>query len=220
MATTTELGPAARRLLDHLKRHEASTTTELAAALGVTSPAVRMQLDVLADLGLVEGETRAPTGRGRPAVAWGLTPLAIDVFPDRHRDLTVELLEALRAALGSEGLAAVLAERDDHQRAAIEAAMGDASDLESRLAILAEHRSTQGYMAEVVAEDDHLLLVEHHCPVCEAAATCQGLCSSELELFRDVLGPDADVERTQHLLSGDTRCVYQIRPKHPSTPNA
>ena len=66
-------------------------------------------------------------------------------------------------------------------------------------------------MAEVVNEGNSMLLIEHHCPVCEAATTCQGLCANEIELFRTVVGPGAEVERTQHLLSGGDRCVYRIR---------
>jgi predicted ArsR family transcriptional regulator len=55
-----------------------------------------------------------------------------------------------------------------------------------------------------------VLLVEHHCPICTAASACAGLCVSELELFREVMGPGVKVERTQHLLSGDRRCAYRM----------
>ena len=74
-------------------------------------------------------------------------------------------------------------------------------------------RAAEGYVAEVVdaPDGDGLLLVEHHCPICEAAAACTNLCSAELQLFRDVLGPDVEVTRTQHLLSGDQRCAYRLR---------
>jgi predicted ArsR family transcriptional regulator len=70
-------------------------------------------------------------------------------------------------------------------------------------------------MAEVVDADDGRgrLLIEHHCPVCDAARACQGLCRSELELFRSVLGPELEVTREQHLLSGDERCVYRVEPR-------
>ena len=56
------------------------------------------------------------------------------------------------------------------------------------------------------------MLVEHHCPICTAATACPGFCRSELELFRDTLGPDVTVERTAHILAGDVRCAYLIRP--------
>jgi predicted ArsR family transcriptional regulator len=54
------------------------------------------------------------------------------------------------------------------------------------------------------------LLVENHCPICAAARVCQGFCRSELELFREVLGPGVEVERTEHVLAGGRRCAYRV----------
>jgi predicted ArsR family transcriptional regulator len=207
------IGSAQRRLVDHLKRSPPCTTAALAAALGVSGAAVRPQLAELESRGLVEQRAQPTSGRGRPPSVWSLTPLAIDLFPDRHRDLTLELLAAVRAAVGESGLDAVLAARDRTQLAVLTEAMGERTDLRERTEVLAAHRTRQGYMAEVVDDGDALLLVEHHCPVCAAADSCQNLCRNELELFRDALGASADVERTQHLLSGDDRCVYRIRPR-------
>jgi predicted ArsR family transcriptional regulator len=68
-------------------------------------------------------------------------------------------------------------------------------------------------MAECVAKaDGSLLLIENHCPVCAAAQACQGLCRSELEIFRSVLN-GAAVERTDHILAGGRRCAYRIEPR-------
>jgi predicted ArsR family transcriptional regulator len=39
---------------------------------------------------------------------------------------------------------------------------------------------------------------------------CQGFCASELDLFRSALGTGVKVERAEHILSGDRRCVYRI----------
>jgi predicted ArsR family transcriptional regulator len=69
-------------------------------------------------------------------------------------------------------------------------------------------------MAAVEAESGTggggFLLVENHCPICAAARTCQGLCASELEVFRRVLGPDVTVERSDHILAGARRCAYRV----------
>ena len=91
-----------------------------------------------------------------------------------------------------------------------------AAPLPQRVAALARQRSAEGYMAEARPDGDAMLLVEHHCPVCQAAAACTGLCRGELDLFRSVLGTDVDIERTQHLLAGDARCVYRIRGPRPA----
>lgn len=210
------IGDAQRRIVDHLKRVGASTTAAIADALGVTTQAVRPQLVELEERGLVDAETLVTGSRGRPPIGWVLSPLAIDLFPDRHGELTVELIEAMRVELGDEALDRVLAARDAGHLADLRARMrarGIADDdVAGRVAVLAEERTRQGYMAEVIDDGEILTLVEHHCPVCAAAQSCQGLCRNELELFRRAIGDDATVDRTQHLLSGDERCVYVVRP--------
>jgi predicted ArsR family transcriptional regulator len=72
-------------------------------------------------------------------------------------------------------------------------------------------RSREGYMASIVEEaKGKFLLIEDHCPICAAAAACQGLCRLELEIFRAVLGPGIVVERIEHILAGARRCAYRI----------
>jgi len=89
-----------------------------------------------------------------------------------------------------------------------------ADPLERKLDELAKVRTEEGYMAEIRRQDDgSFLLVENHCPICAAANACQGFCSTELELFRSVLGSGVSVERAEHIIKGDSRCVYRIRPQ-------
>jgi len=202
---------AQRRIVDHLKRSGPCTTADLAGSLGVTTQAVRPQLTELEAAGLVNSETITTGVRGRPPVGWALSAKAVDLFPDRHGDLTVELINAIRAAIGEDALDVVLEERDRRQFEAITKDLPDDASVAERAATLVRYRVDQGYMAELTADGDDLLLVEHHCPICAAAAECQGLCRNELDLFRRVIGPNSEVERIAHLLSGDERCIYRIR---------
>jgi predicted ArsR family transcriptional regulator len=212
---------AKRRLLERLKRVDSATAAELASDFGLTATAVRQHLEDLGRNGLVEAVVAPPSGRGRPAQLWKLTPLAASLFPDRHADLTVSLLESIRETLGEPGIDAVVAARTKAQMAAYRTVLPDpaTSALADRVEALARVRSVEGYMAEAVEDEDDgsFVLVEHHCPICEAAESCQSLCRGELELFRTVLGDDVAVERTQHQLSGDLRCAYRItRTRQPS----
>jgi len=214
VATPVPLTEAKRRIVDRLKRVDDATPAELAAAMGLTEAAVRQHLDALAGSGLVEARPRAPHGRGRPSTAWALTAIAAELFPDRHADLTVDIIQSIRRALGQEGVDKVIADRTRRQIEAYRAAMptGRAS-VRKRAEALAAVRSGEGYLAEVVdaPDGDGVILVEHHCPICEAAAACTNLCSSELEVFRAAMGEGIEVTRTQHLLSGDQRCAYRMR---------
>jgi predicted ArsR family transcriptional regulator len=207
------LSDAKRRLVDRLKRTPSATAPELAAAFRLTDTAVRQHLDALEHQGLVEKAPSVAQGRGRPPVRWRLTPLANELFPDRHGDLTVDLIESIRRSLGEDALDRVIETRTADQEAAYRAALPDASSsVRVRVRRLAELRSREGYVAEATEDGRSMVLIEHHCPICDAASTCQGLCRGELDLFRRVLGDDVRVERTDHLLSGDDRCAYRITP--------
>jgi predicted ArsR family transcriptional regulator len=112
---------------------------------------------------------------------------------------------------GAEGLQRVLDSREAMQRADYVRRIVPTAPLKERLQQLARVRTEEGYMAEV-KPDGHggFLFIENHCPICAAATACQGFCATELDLFRKVLGPTVSVERTDHIVSGDRRCVYHI----------
>jgi predicted ArsR family transcriptional regulator len=207
------LGASKRQIVERLKRADA-TAGDLAVALAMTEAGVRQHLDALADNGLVTSHKGSAEGRGRPPTVWSLTDLAQDLFPDRHDDLTLDLITAVRNALGDDGLQRVIDARADQQRAAYVNAMPKRGSLRVRAEALARVRTDEGYIAEVVDDPDGIgvLLVEHHCPICTAASACAGLCASELELFRDVMGPKVKIERTQHIIAGDRRCTYRMTP--------
>lgn len=208
MATPGNLSSSKRRIVDTLKRRPL-TGPELASRFDLTPEAVRQHLNDLADHGLVRSSPRPSERAGRPPVEWSLTELALDLFPDRHADLTVSLIGAIRATVGDDGLQAVVAARTADQLRDYRRRLRGATD---KVAALAQIRTDEGYMAEVTEAPDGRgrFLVEHHCPICDAATACQGLCRAELELFQGVLGRSVTVTREQHLLSGDERCVYRI----------
>jgi predicted ArsR family transcriptional regulator len=214
-----ELTDAKRRILDRLKRADTLTAPEVAADFDLTDTAVRQHLEALEQAGLVERTSAPPQGRGRPPVHWKLTPLANDLFPDRHADLTVELIESIRESVGEEGLDDIVARRSARQLAAYRRALPDPAraSVKVRVRRLAELRSAEGYLAEAVPDGQDMLLLEHHCPICDAASACQGLCRAELDLFRETLGDDVEVTREQHVLSGDLRCAYRVSPRAAST---
>lgn len=198
-------------LLLLLKTQGPLTTGAVASRLGITVQGARQRLERLAARGLTEARPER-AGIGRPRACWSLGPAAAARFPDAHDQVAVELIEGIREELGEAALERLIARREAAQRQRYLATLAAESDLARRVARLAEERSREGYMAEVRREGEDLLLVEHHCPICAAARACQGFCRAELALFRLVLSPLATVEREAHLLAGEARCVYRIRP--------
>ena len=203
----------ADRVLMLLKTRGAQTTRALAAALEITVPGVQQHLSRLEADGFVRSSQSAG-GVGRPASLWTLTERAAKRFPDTHAELTVTLIESIRRSLGDAALEAVIAEREASARERYRAHVGATKTLKARLKRLAELRSDEGYMAEVErSADGAWIICENHCPICAAAQSCQGFCRHELDLFRDVLGADVVVERTEYLLDGGRRCAYRVTPR-------
>jgi len=201
-----------RAVLDLLKREGPSGAQDLATLLEVTDMAVRQHLYSLQDEGYVETQT-VPRPRGRPAKKWALTLKANRYFPDAHAELTADLLAAMQAALGDAGMEALLEERSRQQKEAYAKELGTRKSLRGRLDALAALRTDEGYVAAVEKHGDGFLLVENHCPICVAAKACSGLCAAELAVFRHALGPDVEVERTDHILAGARRCAYRVQVK-------
>ncbi len=203
-------------LLYLLKSRGPQTAPQVGEALGMTAAGAQQRLAKLAGAGLVEPEDRK-AGRGRPRRYWHLTDAGHARFPDRHADLTLEILKATETLFGREGLDRLIAHREAQSLALYRDRLAGSSDIRVRVAALAEIRTLEGYMAEWQEDGPGaFVLIENHCPVCAAATACQGLCRSELAIFREVLGPDVEVQRTDHILAGARRCAYTITPRNAS----
>ena len=207
-------GNSQDKILYQLKRLGPLSAKQLGQALTMTTMGARQHLARLEEAGLVMTQPEESVGRGRPLKRWKLTEAGHGRFPDGHAQVTSDLLIAVTDLLGPDALDQLIERRTETTLKQYREVLDPLPDTFSKLQALAELRSQEGYMAEVEAAGDGFRLLEHHCPICIAATTCQGFCRSELRLFQDVLGPDVAVERIEHLLSGDRRCMYRIRPQN------
>ncbi|MEO0377664.1 MAG: metalloregulator ArsR/SmtB family transcription factor [Cyanobacteria bacterium P01_A01_bin.17] len=202
--------PRTRRAIIHLlKRSGAMDAHAIAEQMGISAMAVRQHLYALQDEALVAYEEEARP-MGRPAKLWHLTAAADRFFPEGYAELTHSLIQSVTEAFGEEGLNRLLDIRTQQRLEAYHSQMKD-QGLQERLETLADIRTDEGYMAEVLPQaDGSVLLVENHCPICAVAETCTGLCARELEVFQAVLGEHVEVERTEHILNGARRCAYRV----------
>ena len=198
------------RLLYQLKSRGPQPAATLAAACAITPMGAHKQLQSLQAQGLVGSHDEAG-GPGRPKRLWTLTPSGHARFPDRHGDLAVQLIRQA-AVLGPDAVDKLIAAREREQQAGYDAALAGLPTLGARVRRLAELRAAEGYMARAEKQGKAWLLVEDHCPICAAAAACQGLCRSELQIFARSLGDGVRVERIEHVLAGGRRCAYRVTP--------
>jgi predicted ArsR family transcriptional regulator len=197
------------RILESIKRNGAVTAKQLSEEFGMTSMGARQHLQALEEDGLLQFED-IKAKVGRPNRHWSLTQKGHDQFSDRHRDLTIQVIDAVEHLFGQEGLEKVALERENSVYQSYRTAMQDCLTLPSKLQKLVELRSAEGYMAELQQTPSGFLFIENHCPICKAATRCRSLCQSELNVFQRLIGDDYLVSRTEHIVEGERRCVYAI----------
>ncbi|MGF1674504.1 MAG: helix-turn-helix transcriptional regulator [Rivularia sp. (in: cyanobacteria)] len=209
-SATVERVKNKNQILCLLKMKGQQSAAQLAQQLQVSPMAIRQHLHTLQDEQLVT-YTEERQAVGRPLKLWYLTAKAINFFPNHHADLVVNLIEGVTEVFGMNGLEALIAQRTQTQINNYSAKMPDNLLWQERVAVIAGFRTQEGYMAEVIEESpDELMLVENHCSICTAAQKCPQLCSSELEVFTQLLGSTVSIQRVEHILNGDRRCAYRI----------
>jgi predicted ArsR family transcriptional regulator len=201
-----------RRVLYALRRRGEATVDDLASQLGMTPSGARQHLSVLVAEGLVAShETAVPERRrGRRTLLYRVTDAGEDHFPKAYGELTNELLGYLDDE--GDGIVDRLFERRREQRIANARRRLDAHpDLESRVAELTRILDEDGYMAvhERTGPGTYVI-AEHNCAIWAVAQRYGQSCTSEIDFIRAVL-PEADVERVEHKITGDTRCGYLVR---------
>lgn len=206
-------GNSQDKILYQIKRLGPRTARELGQELNVTTMGVRQHLAHMEKAGLVETMPEESHGRGRPVRRWKLTGKGHGRFPDAHAQVTRDLIVSVRDLLGNSAMERLIDARTRDTLALYRRELSESGSLPARVEKLCELRSREGYMAESERLDDgSFRLLEHHCPICIAASTCQGFCRSELEVFRAIFDGIATVEREDHLLQGARRCSYRISP--------
>ena len=216
MATSAATGIDAvaggrRGILMALKKQGRVRAEDLAAQLGITTSAVRQHLNGLLSDGLVAYE-EVRSGPGRPKHLYRLTPAAEELFPKTYSDLTNELLDY--AGADRPGLVDDLFEMRRQRRADRGAAPGW------------QARTSTGGSRSWPASSTRTVTW----PRPSASTTARGAsssttapssawptrfgqaCSSEIGFLRDVM-PDAEIERTHHMMGGAHMCAYAVKPR-------
>ena len=199
------------RIMERLKTRGPQSVKILSKQLGMTTMGVRQHLAGLKTKGLVAQTQEERQTRGRPVHLWKLSKSGHNRFPNTHSQTTLELIDVIRSTLGEKSLNQLIDSRSEEVEANYRAQLDAAApELQQQIERLAQLRSEEGYMAEVRLLPDGWMLIENHCPIYSAAASCQQFCKTELEIFQRLFENEATVARTDHLLKGTRRCAYKI----------
>lgn len=197
------------RAVDLLKTSGPQSLSALAIAFEVTVEGARFQMLKLEKEGMVTS-SKTVIGRGRPQQIWSLTNAGQSRFPDMHAALTVKLMEVMKETLGENAVSKVIIANGDRGTSKYLQALEGITDLEERIESFVAIRSGEGYMAQLIKDDEGFIFIENHCPIGAAAHANPGICIAEFKTLQTVIGENVPMRRIEYIVDGGRRCAYRI----------
>jgi predicted ArsR family transcriptional regulator len=194
------------QILRSLKIQGSSTVLELAGECDVSPVSIRHHLSVLQAEDLIRAE-EVRHGVGRPRHVFSLTEKGHELFPSRYFRLTNRLLDEIKDSLDSQvviGLFSGIAESmaQDYAEAL------QAVPLDQRIHRLIELLSEEGFEAEVLEQDQRLVIRELSCPYLQVGKEHPEVCMVDQRFISTALG--VPVDRVTWLLEGDAHCSFSV----------
>jgi predicted ArsR family transcriptional regulator len=199
-----------RSLLWLMKRRGEIALDDAIEETGYARTTLREHLNQLERDGLVQRRS-VRHGRGRPSLRYRITERGQRLFPTRDGVLLRELLRHLQDrgedALIEEFFESFWSTRVEEVKHRIRQA-GRADKRERKLEILASILREEGFMPEIQAGEEGVVIRECNCPFTEAVKQTKLPCRLEAQFYAEVF--DAAVERTGYLPDGDAACTYTV----------
>jgi DeoR family transcriptional regulator, suf operon transcriptional repressor len=197
----------AGQILKLLQQHGELRIKDIEVALGVTSTAVRQQLNALVAEELV-ASTTVREKRGRPHAIYRLSEKGQALFAHGYANLAIVLLEEILEVAGPE-LAQQLFRRVSTRLGEQYTGHIPGEVLSERLEALVSRLHTHGILTQVDEAEDLFVLTEYGCPYFRVAQQHREVCEMEIEAMEQALGTEVTLCHSQ--LDGHHGCQFQVR---------
>ena len=192
-------------ILDLLRKVAPLGVSELTRASGVTATAVRQRLTRLMSQGLVERQSLAPAGRGRPSHRYSLTEKGRRQTGANFVDLALALWKEIRAIQDPEVRRGLLA-RVAKSMAQMYTGQISGETTAERMRSVSRLFSERDVPFCVEESGSLPVLTALACPYPELAEQDRGICALERMMFSELVG--GGLKLTNCRLDGDECCRF------------
>lgn len=200
------LSPVRVAVIDAIRKGN-HTVNALAALLGVSDNAVRLQLGALERDGLIRRRGVVHSGQaGQPAVEYDLTESGETALSKAYQPALIALVSALGARLPNRALRALF--EDAGRRMGVETRIGPHVSLSARAHACGALIESLGGSATVSVNRNHASVRGTSCPLAAAVRAEPGTCFIVEALLERHAGVKA-VQRCEH--GPQPRCHFEIK---------
>ncbi len=179
---------------------------DLVGDLGITTTAVRQQVNRLMNQGLLVRSQRA-SGPGRPADVFALSDRGRKLFAFEVEEFAQLLVDEMAAELGDETVQRLYERAYRKVADALEQELGGEAAAE-RIPKLAELLRQRGAVAEAEAEPQGARLRMYTCPYHGLDNGTHHICDAERATLSRITGGEVALER--RLVDGEPCCEFRI----------
>ena len=194
-------------ILELLRRRGRCSAETIAVDLGVTANAIRQHLTNLERDGLVASQPER-SGRGRPALLFGLTERADAVFPKRYGQLATMVLQEVQEMGGPEALDEVFARVAARHAASMERDL-DGLDFDERMRRVVSWIGRAGTLVEQSESPEGIRVTIHNCPFRNTALKFPQVCTITPQLISRLTG--AAVSQSDSIHRRDPYCSFVVQ---------
>lgn len=190
-----------------LKKSGGMSIEDLSKNISITPMGIRQHLLSLEKKGIVTYYAKKH-GIGRPGFVYRLTDLAEELFPKKYDRFALDVLRDIEKNEGKEKVDQIFAWRRERLFKARNEQLAAKGSRDELVRGLKDVLESEGYLVELERENGSYHLMQYNCPIHKIALQYDTACVHELQLYRDLIGPD--VIRQESLSQGSTSCHYII----------
>ncbi len=199
-------GSPARRIIDLLFRRGRMTIAQLVENTGVTTTAIRQQVDKLLSEGWLERQRRRG-GPGRPAHVLSISEQTKRLFGRQADDLARLIVEETVARTGAETARDILKGVGRRMARMSHDQVGNGPTVE-RLKNLAAVMERRGMLVDTAQTESGMSLTIFTCPYPELAGQHREICDMEREAVSELMGGPVELHRCMQ--DGDHCCEFSM----------
>ncbi|GGP13920.1 helix-turn-helix transcriptional regulator [Oceanobacillus neutriphilus] len=197
------------RIIQVLKEQGTLTMDAIMEHFAISETAVRKQLHMLVQEGFIEVQQHKKE-IGRPYHTYTLTEQSQVRFPNRYKELSLDLLHDLEELQGNQLISELLKKQSSKEKEQLKKYLDKYSTTEEKITALKDLQNKSGYMLQVESkEQDGFQLNNFHCPYLEVAKDYPVMCQYEKEMY-EALFPDREIKTKSLLVDGEKCCQWRI----------
>jgi predicted ArsR family transcriptional regulator len=147
-------------------------------------------------------------GIGRPVFVYRLAEEAEKLFPKSYDQFALDILRNIEKYDGTVDIETIFLWRKNSFLKKCNELLQGTTDLVERIHLLKGILESEGHLVDIFRNNGYYHLISYNCPISKIAVEFQDACRNELEMYKELISPQATLKQTQ--AEGNVSCILEF----------